>query len=75
MASPPVLWSICQRDYRHLPFMASHHDMAGMLKDFVRRVHEGAGPRLPLEDSFKTMLAVEACDRLYFEACRKANGR
>jgi predicted dehydrogenase len=61
-------------DYKHLPFMASHHDMEGMLKDFVRRVHEGDGPRLPLEDSLKTMLAVQACDRLYFEACQKANG-
>ena len=60
-------------DYKHLPFMASHHDMAGMLKDFVHRVHTGAGPRLPLADSLKTMLAVQASDRLYFDACRKAN--
>ncbi len=60
-------------DYKHLPFMASHHDMEGMLKDFVRRVHEGQGPRLPLEDSFKTMLAVQECDRLYFKACEQAN--
>lgn len=62
-------------DYKHLPFMASHHDMSGMLKDFVRRVHEGAGPRLPLDDSFKTMLAVFASDRQLEQSAREANAR
>jgi predicted dehydrogenase len=60
-------------DYQHMPFMASHHDMSGMLKDFARRVHEGAGPRLPLADSHRTMLAVFECDRRYQRACRQAN--
>lgn len=60
-------------DYKHLPFMASHHDMAGMLKDFVRRVHTGEGPRLPIADSAKSMLAVFECDRQYERACRRVN--
>ena len=62
-------------DYRHLPFMASHHDMAGMIKDFARRVHEGAGPRLSLEDSYRTMLAVFECDRQLEQAALEANTR
>lgn len=60
-------------DFKHMPFMAVHHDMAGMLRDFVRRVHAGEGPRLPIEDSFKTMLAVFECDRQYERACRTVN--
>ncbi|OPZ25597.1 MAG: putative 4,5-dihydroxyphthalate dehydrogenase [Lentisphaerae bacterium ADurb.BinA184] len=70
--APRVLRRI---DFSHMDFMASHHDMAGMLKDFVRRVHEGAGPRLPLEDSSRTMTAVFACDRQLRAACAEANAR
>lgn len=62
-------------DYKHVPFMAIHHDMAGMLKDFVGRVHAGAGPRLPLEDSYRTMLAVFEADRQLRRAARAANAR
>jgi predicted dehydrogenase len=62
-------------DYRHLPFMAIHHDMTGMLKDFVQRVHSGAGPRLPVEDSYRTMLAVFEADRQLRRAARAANRR
>ena len=62
-------------DFKHTDFMASHHDMIGMVKDFTRRVHEGSGPRLPLEDSYKTMLAVFECDRQLQESARRANAR
>ncbi len=62
-------------DYSHMDFMASHHDMSGVLKDFVRRVHEGSGPRLPLADSFKTMLAVFEADRQLHASCLEANAR
>ncbi len=59
-------------DFKHMPFMAVHHDMAGMLKDFTRRVYSGEGPRLPIEDSAKTMMAVFECDRQYERACSAA---
>lgn len=62
-------------DYRHLPFMAIHHDMAGMLKDFVNRVHRHVGPRLPLADSHRTMLAVFAADRQLLAASKRVNAR
>ena len=62
-------------DFKHMPFMALHHDMSGMLKDFVRRVHEGAGPRLPLEDSYRTMLAVFEADRQLEKSSLEANAR
>jgi predicted dehydrogenase len=62
-------------DYHHTDFMASHHDMAGMVRDFARRVHEGAGPRLDAEDSYKTMQAVFECDRQLYDASRAANAR
>ena len=62
-------------DYRHLPFMSIHHDMSGMLKDFVRRVHTRAGPRLPVADSYRTMLAVFEADRQLAARSREANAR
>lgn len=62
-------------DYKHVPFMAIHHDMTGMLRDFVRRVHAGEGPRLRIEDSYRTMLAVFEADRQLRQAARAANRR
>ena len=62
-----------QVSYRHIPFNTAHHDMSGMVKDFVRRVHEHAGPRLPLEDSYKTMCIVCQCDRQLMESSLRAN--
>lgn len=62
-------------DYKLMPFMASHHDMSGMLRDFVQRVHAGQGPRLPAEDSLKTMLAVFEADRQLRESATAANAR
>lgn len=62
-------------DWQYLPFMESHHDMKGMLTDFVRRVANGEGPRLPITDSARTMRAVFACDRLLTQAATKANAR
>lgn len=64
-----------QISYRHIPFNEAHHDMSGMVRDFVRRVHEGAGPRLDMEDSYKTMLAVFECDRQLREKSAAANAR
>ncbi len=61
--------------YKHLDFMAAHHDMQGMLVDFVRRVANNEGPRLDVEDSYKTMLAVFECDRQLYASCQKANAR
>ena len=62
-------------DYSALPFMESHHDINGMVRDFVHRVKHGLGPRLLLADSYRTMQAVFECDRQLLSSCRSANSR